>query len=285
MKNDDAENKQIFFPYYINQGRLLDIYAIINSGYSEYAEITTAISGERSKRAGAEVSLNAGFKIFNFGGKTTGSISNVQETTDGITEHKVQTVTSVLSIVMEELEKKKYIKEIEESDAGDFICIPVVLSINSIKALITELTELIALGKSMQKIGVNTALSKKDIKDWETIKKALHTMFSGEEILYETDKYAMVGTIVDGNLYQAVREDLIGTKMKCLAKVKRRHPNGTELMKNTIFSKLKNKDAKEELMEAFNKVANEEIFDFQSVAIPYIKDKPVYEVEIVALYQ
>lgn len=29
----------VFFPYYVNQNRLLDIYAILNKGFSEYEEI------------------------------------------------------------------------------------------------------------------------------------------------------------------------------------------------------------------------------------------------------
>lgn len=29
----------VFFPYYVNQNRLLDIYAILNRGFSEYEEI------------------------------------------------------------------------------------------------------------------------------------------------------------------------------------------------------------------------------------------------------
>lgn len=42
-KDKIEENRKLFFPYYINQGRLLDIYAILNDGYSEYSEITTAM--------------------------------------------------------------------------------------------------------------------------------------------------------------------------------------------------------------------------------------------------
>ena len=40
-KNESNSKVELFFPYYINQSRLLDIYAILNGGYSEYAEITT----------------------------------------------------------------------------------------------------------------------------------------------------------------------------------------------------------------------------------------------------
>lgn len=36
---NDIAKKEIFFPYYVNQGRLLDICAILNGGYSEYSEL------------------------------------------------------------------------------------------------------------------------------------------------------------------------------------------------------------------------------------------------------
>lgn len=51
----------VFFPYYVNQNRLLDIYAILNKGFSEYEEIKEGSSSGKSssKRGGAGV----GFKI------------------------------------------------------------------------------------------------------------------------------------------------------------------------------------------------------------------------------
>lgn len=61
------KQKELFFPYYVNQGRLLDIYAILNDGYSEYAEISTAVCEERSKSGRAELNGTGGFKLFNFG--------------------------------------------------------------------------------------------------------------------------------------------------------------------------------------------------------------------------
>lgn len=81
-------------------GRLLDIYAILNEGYSEYSEIITVINNEKKQNDSAEINTNAGFKLFNFFG---GSVSADSENLDGIkSEHKekkVQTVTSVLSLV------------------------------------------------------------------------------------------------------------------------------------------------------------------------------------------
>lgn len=44
----------VFFPYYVNQNRLLDIYAILNRGFSEYEEIKEgSSSGKTSSKRGA----------------------------------------------------------------------------------------------------------------------------------------------------------------------------------------------------------------------------------------
>lgn len=100
MSNEKESNKvELFFPYYINQSRLLDIYAILNGGYSEYSEITTAVSNEKSKSGKAETSVSGGFKLFNFGGTISGDIEKTNSQSSENKEKKVQTVTSVLSIV------------------------------------------------------------------------------------------------------------------------------------------------------------------------------------------
>lgn len=88
-----------FFPYYVNQGRLLDIYAILNSGYSEYSEITTAINENMTKGAKADTSASIGFKLFNIGGKLSGELEKANGASNENKEKKVQTVTSILSIV------------------------------------------------------------------------------------------------------------------------------------------------------------------------------------------
>lgn len=41
--------KDLFFPYYVNKGRLLDIYSILNRGYSEYEELTISSNDETKK--------------------------------------------------------------------------------------------------------------------------------------------------------------------------------------------------------------------------------------------
>ncbi|MDW7655580.1 MAG: hypothetical protein SCM11_00240 [Bacillota bacterium] len=110
-------------------------------------------------------------------------------------------------------------------------------------------------------------------------------IFNGEEILYETKGYAVISNIVDANLYQASRADIIGTQLNCLAQVKRIYPEGTELMKNTIFTKIKDPRAKKDFIEAMSSFADGNIFDFEASAIASIHDKPVYQLEIIALYQ
>ncbi len=81
MSKDATERaKELFFPYYINQGRLLDIYAILNDGYSEYVELTTAVSEQKAKGGKADVSGNGGFKIFKFGASASGSVENINST-------------------------------------------------------------------------------------------------------------------------------------------------------------------------------------------------------------
>lgn len=56
-------------------------------------------------------------------------------------------------------------------------------------------------------------------------------------------------------------------------------------MKNTMLSKIKGKDIKDSFINAVSKFNNNETIDFNSVAIAEINDKPVYEIEIVALYK
>jgi hypothetical protein len=82
-----------------------------------------------------------------------------------------------------------------------------------------------------------------------------------------------------------VRADIIGTELKCLAQVKRVFPNGTELMKNTIFTKIKDTSAKEKMVQSMKALTDGNVFDFEAVAKFSIQGKPVYQLEIIALYQ
>lgn len=285
MVDKERKNVELFFPYYINQGRLLDIYAILNGGYSEYSEITTSISDEKTKGGKLEASVKGGFKLFDFGGNISGSAEKVDSHVNENKEKKIQTVTSVLSIVKSILSDRGYLHDIKEARAGQFVCLPVLLSINSIKSLLTEMAELLKLAGDMQKLGATVKGAGKSNNDINNILKTMQILFGGEEIFYETDDYAVIGNITDDNLYQSVRYDLIGTELTCLAQVKRVFPNGTQLMKNTIFTKIKDAAAKQQLIDAIQKVADQNIFDFEAVAVSAIHGKPVYQLEIIALYQ
>ena len=98
-KNKKKKRQEIFFPYYINQSRLLDIYAILNGGYSEYSEITTSVSVQKSKASKADGQASGGFKLVNLGGTISGNSSKTDEQSSENREKKVHTITSILSMV------------------------------------------------------------------------------------------------------------------------------------------------------------------------------------------
>lgn len=289
----EQERQELFFPYYINQERLLDIYAILNGGYSEFEEITTASSKDTSKKGKTDIKADGGFKLFKFGGNVSGELEKHTGNNDEAKERKVQTVTSVLSLVKNTLEKTNRIHEITQSKPGQFVCLPVNLSINSVKSLLNELSEITKLANSLMLLGANdnqekkqiNAENKQTVKQIEELEKTAKELFEGEEIFFETKEYVIIGNIVDKNLYQSVRADIIGTELFCLAQVKRVFLDGTELMKNTTFSKFKDKDAKQEFINSIKGLSDNDAFDFEAVIIPSIDNKPVYQLEIIALYQ
>lgn len=281
------EQIELFFPYYVNQERLLDIYAILNGGYSEFSEVTASTSTKKDKKGKAEVKLS-GFKIFNFGfdPSVTGEIGNSKGTNEESKERKVHTVTSVLSMVKSELKKRGYLHDITVAKPGQFVCLPVNLSINSIQSLMNELSDISKLSNELTKLS-NTSSSTNSIntKSIDSITKGIKKLFDGEEILYQTEEYAVIGNIIESNLYQSVSSDLIGVDLTCLAQVKRKFDNGTELMKNTVFSKFKDQNSKELLIKELSKFTQNNVYDFDAVVVPSIKGKPVYQLEIIALYQ
>ena len=141
------------------------------------------------------------------------------------------------------------------------------------------------LSKLSEKLETKIKGFENNNKSFDKTIKAIQELFNGEEILYDTEDYAITGNIYDDNLYQAVRSDIIGTQLLCLAQVKRVFPNGTELMKNTVFTRIKDREQKEALINAIVSILDEDIFDFEAVVVPSIQNKPVYQLEIIALYQ
>ncbi len=295
--SSDVTKEQLFFPYYVNQSRLLDIYAILNGGYSEYVEITTAVKSETKGSGKAGITANSGFKIFDLGVSLTADKANAHS--DENREKKVQTVTSMLKIVMDTLGSRGYLRDIKEAHVGEFVCIPVCMQVNSIRGLVEETQELLKLTENIKRIYGGTSNSsnknstsksqqkppKSDSKEIKDIMQLLQTIFSGEEIVYDAGEYAVFGNISNENLYQAIRSDIVGTELKCLAQVKRVYPEGTNLMRNTIFTKIQDAATKASLIDGLRALTENNTFAFESVAIPSILGKPVYELEIVALYQ
>ena len=284
-KNDKETKVELFFPYYINQSRLLDIYAILNGGYSEYAEITTGVSTEKTKSGKLNGQVSGGFKLVNLGGTLDGEFAKTDGESGENREKKVQTITSILSMVKASLADKGYLVDLLKAEPGNFVCLPVNLQINSIKSLLAEMTDILKLNTNRQKVGVQIQWNKQDTKKYEDILKSIQILFAGEEILFETDEFAITGNILDENLYQGTRSDLINVNLTCLAQVKRIFPDGTELMKNTIFTKIKDTGAKDKLIASMQELTSGNIFDFEATAVSAIKDKPVYQLEIIALYQ
>lgn len=275
----------LFFPYYVDQSRLLDIYAILNGGYSEFSEITNSTSTEKSRSGSAEGKISGGFKVLDIGGGLSGEIGRIEGQETGSREKKVQTVTSILSQVLSALKEKNYLHEIDDAVVGSFVFFPAIFRINSIKSLLSEITELMRLISGMQSTSKDGKFDNTNVNEMNKVIKSIQIMFAGEEIFFETNNYAIVGNIHDDNLYQAVREDLIGTELKCLAKVKRIFPSGTQLMRNTIFKKFKDPKTKREFIEAIQEFLNSDVYEFEATAITEIVGKPVYQIEIIALFQ
>ena len=284
-KNDKEKRLELFFPYYINQSRLLDIYAILNGGYSEYAEITTSVSAEKTKSAKLDGQASGGFKLVNLGGSVVGELGKTDGSSSENREKKVQTITSILSLVKTSLAEKGYFVDILNAAPGDFVCIPVELRINSIKSLLSEISTILNLTGVAERLGTKTKANEPNLKMYDDLSKALVVLFAGEEIFYESSDFAIVGNVFDENLYQGTRSDLVNSKLNCIAQVKRVFPEGTELMKNTIFTRSKDPKSKKQLIDSIQNLISGRIFEFEATAVPYIYGKPVYQLEIIALYQ
>lgn len=146
---EKLERSRAFLPYYINQERLFDLHAVLNGGYSEYEEILSFESQEKKKSGTAKVSGNAGFRLFKVGGSISGDIGKSASDGMSVKTHLVQTPASMLDLVIRELEQRNLIWKRENASEGSFVLIPVRLRINSIKRLIEEAKDLVALSQKM----------------------------------------------------------------------------------------------------------------------------------------
>lgn len=276
--------KDLFFPYYVNKGRLLDIYAILNQGYSEYEEITSSVASEKQKVDKGEMSIGASFKLFNFGGTASDEKTKTNTENNQSTEKKIQTITSTLRIVLDEMREKKYLCSLENVQDGDFVELDsITFQINSIKMLMDEIEEILKLYGDLK--AFNSREIKTAVGQFKNVSKTIRTMFNGEEVLFEAENYAVVGNIFDEFIYQSIKSDLINSKYRCLCQIKKIYPEGTSLMRNTIFSKIKDKSYKDNVIKAVQQVCCENGYEFNSTAVAAIENKKVYEIEIIALYK
>lgn len=282
----------IFFPYYINQSRLLDLYALINGGYSEYEEVGVQSTSGNKRTSDSKVSGAAGFKMFKIGASASSNSEVLDSGEFSSTQKVVQTPATMLESVISWLDSHSYIVPIQESLIGSIVATPVVLKINSIKSLFNEAKEVTALaekmsspgGKSSSRTGKASEGKTNKIKALEQIVGVTKELFASEEIVFDSDGYSVVGSISDSGLYQATRDDIVDSELICLAQVKRKYEKGTQLLKNTVFSRLKDEEAKKGVIEAVKALANSN-YDYQASVITEIRDKVVYELEVVALYK
>ncbi len=279
----------MLFPFYINQERLLDIYAILNGGYAEYEEVSIESADTRKKSGNAKIEGNGGFKLFKIGASVSGSLEHSANDSTTLNSRKVQTPASMLSFVVDILKERGYIRPIKDAEVGAFVLVPSKMKINSIKSLINEAKELNELSGKMLALDKSNSNAAKDKKvltaQIQQISDVFKELFGAEEIVCETDDYALVGSISDSSLYQSVRADIVGSDLQCLAQVKRIFPEGSPLMKNTVFTKIKDKESKQGMIDALKVLTENSNFDYECEAIAEIEGKPVYQLEIIALYQ
>lgn len=282
--------KELFLPYYVNSGRLLDIYSILNHGYSEYEEL--ALSSNLMNKSGVkgEGIITAGFKLLNLGVNLSGSKEKATDTGTYITEKKIQTIPSTLKIVKDEM--KEDFKELKDAEIGDFVELEsVTFQINSIKYLMDEFESLMKLGSLITSTGDSKnpggrSSKNNDMKQFNDISKLMRTLGDGEEVLYQNNDFAIFGNIYDEHLYQATKLDIINSPLNCLCQIKRKYENGTSLMKNTILTKIKDKDKSNQFLNLIaSNIVENDFYDVDSVVVSEIRDKPVYEIEIIALYK
>jgi hypothetical protein len=284
------EIDELIYPYYIDQARLLDIYAVLFNGYSDYEEIQSTANVERTKSGKLSGSVYSGFKMLKIGGEAGRGLNEKKQAEKSSTTRRVQTTASILSTVIKTLKERNHIVGVENSKEGSFILEDIQPKLNSITSLLDESKELMKLSAQIERLGISakqtTSSAKESAQQIEKMASMFHQLFDAEEIIDEERAYGLVGDIIEGNFYQSVRSDIIDTPMECLAQVKRVHLNGAQLLRNTVFAKLQGTDIKQPLIDSLVELTNNSGFTFEAAApLLEITGKPVYEMQIIALFQ
>lgn len=66
------------------------------------------------------------------------------------------------------------------------------------------MSDVLKLAGNMQKLGAPVKGANTNPKNIDDTLKTMQILFGGEEILFEDEKYAIIGNIVDAHLYQAI---------------------------------------------------------------------------------
>lgn len=292
-KQDVYKTNLPFTPYYINQERLIDIFSILNGGYSTFREILTEQKEEKQNKKNAKVKAGGGFKLFNLGADI--SLDSTKDKLNGVStkESVVHTVPSMLAKTLDIMDERKYLQNISNSKITSYITFEAEFMINSVEDLMKEAKTIFELSKklinlngpSTNKQNNNTTNNNLSTKEIDGIIKNVNPLFNGKEIIGETENYSVFGNIIEKNLYLCEYGELINKKLKCFAQIKNIYDKGTDLMKNTVFSKIKDEKAKTSFISAMESFTQNDAYDFGYTAMANIEDKKTYELDIIALFQ
>lgn len=281
--------KHLVYPYYVNQPRLIDLSAVLLGGYTSYEEI--GFQNDFIKHQDAKGKVNASnrlFSLFNIGAEAALDIERDDHESTKRTIQKVQTAASLLSAVLAELRTRKLIHSLDDAKPGFLVDFEFEPRINSAKAVIDELIQLQSLSEKLQNTGNNSGGKSKGSKtknNLDMMASSIRELFDAEEIVGDLSDCAVVGLIDDTNLYLSRRDDVLDKQLRCFATLKQIYPEGTTLLKNSIFSRIGSRELKAEFCNALKQFAEEGFYEFNSSIIMEITDKPVYEVDIIAMYQ
>jgi len=296
MSNTDIKP---FTPHYINQARLFDIYSILNRGYSTFEEISVSnVESSKNEVKGRANGSGNFLRLFSLSIGVEGSREKESGAQSASTINKVQTVASILGNVKEQMRDKGYLKSnLDNPRLGDFIDIPCTLKLNSLRKAFDVFEDIVGLSLAFNNNGNNKKPNSKSSgnanngtsdklpskKEIESMRKSLALFMGDSEVLCETKEYALLSNISEQNLYYSGLEDILNTDVRCFAQIKRIHPDGASLLRNTTLARIKNPDMKQEFLGDLLLLFENDDFDFDVDCKSEIIGKPVYELEIISL--
>lgn len=282
---------------YINQGRLLDICAMENNGFSEYEIYSNELSSDSTKKHG----LSAGFKAI--------ALGKVDSTEEEGSSHsrsteikKIQTISSIFKKTLEQVKSQsKNEDDLKNGQvhAGDYIIVPAMFHLNSFNlgieafdAVLRMYEPIISKNKTKPNKSRTPGVTNdpnvltpeifKTIKqEWGALKEALGVLVEYDEIFCENEQYAIVSTISPECLYQTTLQGIVDVPLNCFAQVKEVRPGSTGLLKNSLYRKIENIDTVTGPLEEFTNNQPLKIeLKVESITVAEI----IIEVEVIGLY-